>query len=111
VLIAALGALAACTPADPPAVALCKFALKRAVADPPEAVNALVAERLGIATVDLIYLDAGTRTTATCKVKVTRYAVRLQSLTIGGTPVPDPALAPIRADWASKEDAGKLYQL
>jgi hypothetical protein len=103
--------LAACAPVEPPEVALCKFALERTMADPPPEANAIVTDGLDGTTVDLIFTDAGRQTTATCRVRVTRYAVRLQSLTIGDTPVPDPTLAPIRADWASKEDAGKLYQL
>jgi hypothetical protein len=104
-------ALAACGPADPPEVALCKFALDRAVSDPPADPNAIVTQRIETTTVELIYPDAGARTTATCEIKVTRFAVRLRALTIGGTPVPEPTLARIRADWASREDAGKLYQL
>jgi len=105
------GVLAACTPADAPEVRLCRFALDRVVADPPAEVNAIVTQRLEGTRVELIYRDAGAPTTATCEVKVTRFAVRLRSLTIAGTPVPDPTLARIRANWASKEDAEKLYQL
>ncbi len=103
--------LAACAPVEPPEVALCKFALERTLEGPPPEANAIVTDGLDATTVELIFTDAGRQTTATCDVRVTRYAVRLRSLTIGGTPVPDPALDPIRADWASKEDAGKLYQL
>lgn len=103
--------LAACAPVEPPEVRLCKFAVQRAVADPPAGANAIVTDGLDGTTVDLIFADAGTQTTATCDVRVTRYAVRLESLSIAGTRVPDRTLAPIRADWASKEDAGKLYQL
>ena len=96
---------------DPPEVALCKFALERIVDGPPPEANAIVTDGLDATTVELIFTDAGRQTTATCDVRVSRYAVRLEALTIGGTPVPERALAPIRADWASKEDAGKLYQL
>jgi hypothetical protein len=103
--------LAACAPVEPPEVALCKFALERTMADPPPEANAIVTDALDGTTVDLIFTDAGRQTTATCEVRTIRYGVRLRSLTIGGAPVPDPTLAPIRADWASKEDAGKLYQL
>ncbi|MBK1668105.1 hypothetical protein CKO28_08655 [Rhodovibrio sodomensis] len=104
-------ALTACAPADPPEVALCKFALARAVPNPLADPNALVTQGIDTTTVDLVYRDAGAPTTATCTVTVTRFAVRLRALKIGDTPVPDPTLARIRANWASKEDAGKLYQL
>jgi hypothetical protein len=107
----AAAALAACAPVDPPEVALCKFALERTLAEPPADARAIVTDRLDGTTVELIFPDAGTPTTATCQVRVTRYAVRLTSLTIAGTPVPERTLAPIRADWSSKEDASKLYQL
>ena len=103
--------LAACAPVEPPEVRLCKFALERTLADPPAEANAIVTDGLEGTTVELIFTDAGTQTTATCDVAVSRYAVRLESLSIAGTRVPDRTLAPIRADWASKEDAGKLYQL
>jgi hypothetical protein len=103
--------LAACAPVEPPEVALCKFALDRTMADPPAEANAIVTDGLDATTVELIFTDAGRQTTATCEVAVSRYAVRLESLSIAGTRVTDRTLAPIRADWASKEDAGKLYQL
>jgi hypothetical protein len=108
-LVASL--LAACAPVEPPEVALCKFALERTLADPPAEANAIVTNGLDGTTVELIFPDAGRQTTATCDVAVSRYAVRLEALSIAGTRVPDRTLAPIRADWASKEDAGKLYQL
>jgi hypothetical protein len=92
-------------------VALCKFALERTLADPPAKANAIVTDGLEGTTVDLIFTDAGRQTTATCDVRVTRYAVRLKALSIAGTPIPERTLAPIRADWASREDAQKLYQL
>lgn len=113
VLAAGLGAaaLTACAPTDPPEVRLCKFALERAVAEPPAETNAIVTQGIDATTVKLIYRDAGAPTTATCDVAVTRFAVRLRSLTIAGTPVPEPTLARIRANWASKENADKLYQL
>lgn len=103
--------LAACAPTDPPEVRLCKFALDRAVAEPPAETNAIVTQGIDATTVELIYRDAGAPTTATCEIAATRYAVRLRALSIAGTPVPEPTLASIRANWASKEDAGKLYQL
>jgi hypothetical protein len=103
--------LAACAPGEPPEVRLCKFALDRTLADPPAEANAIVSDGVESTQVELIFTDAGRQTTATCEVRTIRYGVRLQSLTIGDTRVPDPTLAPIRADWASKEDASKLYQL
>jgi hypothetical protein len=104
-------ALAACAPVDPPAVELCKFALARALADPPADPGVFVSQTAETATVELYFTHAGAPTTAACAIRVTDHAVRLRKFTVGGTRVPPETLAQIRADWRSREDAGKLYQL
>lgn len=107
----AAAALSAALGACAPVVQLCKFALKRAVEDPPADPGVFVSQTAETATVELYFTDSGAPTTAACAVRVTDHAVRLRELTVGGAAVPAETMARIRADWRSREDAGKLYQL
>ena len=90
---------------------LCKFALARAVEDPPADPGNFLSQLPESAEVELYFQHQGNATTAVCDIRVTDFAVRLHAMTIGGTPVPPATMAAIRANWASREDAGKLYQL
>ena len=90
---------------------LCKFALARAVEDPPADPGSFLSQLPESAEVELYFQHQGNATTAGCVIRVKEFAVRLRAMTIGGTPVPSATMAAIRANWASREDAGKLYQL
>lgn len=116
--VAGLAALAGCTPRDPAPVQLCKFAVARALSGEGTLAHVYVS-RTPLAHGERVDLEFAAQPpddrpwsgAAECRVRQSRYSVRLAALRLDGRPVPEATLAAINADWHSAEDASKLYQL